>query len=106
MDVTAGQPDQLGGPQSGLDGQQNQRVVAASGPGVAIGVGEQGVDLDVGEERDDRLIGSLGWERQNPFDVGGVLWVTQRGAGSLAARSQCSGAAGFAATYRAWPLAR
>lgn len=54
-------------------------MVAASGPGAAIRAGEQSVHLDVGEERDDRLIGSLGWERQDPFDVGGVLGVTQRG---------------------------
>jgi hypothetical protein len=94
VDVTASQSDQFGGPQSGLDGQQDQRVVAASGPGVAIGAGEQGVGLDVGEERDDRLVGSLGWDRQNPFDVGGVFGVTQRGEGKQRVDRGQSGVAG------------
>ena len=37
VDVAAGQAGQLGDAQPGLDGEQQQRVVAAAGPGAAVG---------------------------------------------------------------------
>ena len=77
--VAAGQADQLGGAQPGLDGEQDQRVVAAADPGRLVGGGEQRVDLGFGEERDERLVEALGRDRQDALDRGGVLGVPQRG---------------------------
>ena len=54
-DVEAGE---LGRAQSGLDREYQQRVVAAAGPGRAIGRREQPVDLVLVEERDERAVGA------------------------------------------------
>ena len=50
VEVGAGEAGQLGGAQPGLGGEQEQRVVAAAGPGRSVGGGEQRVDLCLGEE--------------------------------------------------------
>ena len=50
VDVVAGQRGQFGDAQPGLDGQREQGVVASAGPGVAVGRGQQRVDLRRGEE--------------------------------------------------------
>ena len=71
--------DQLGGAQSGLGGEQEEGVVAAAGPGAAVGGGEQRVELGFGEERDQRAVEALGRDRQDALDRGGVLGVPQRG---------------------------
>ena len=78
VDVAAGQGGELGGPQPGLDREQDPGVVAAAGAGGPVRGGEQGLGLRTGEERDDRLVGPLGRDRQDPGDVGGVLGVAQR----------------------------
>ena len=57
-----GQAGQLGDPQPGLDGEQEQGVVAPPGPGGAVGGGEQRVDLvgsvrNVTSARSERLGG-------------------------------------------------
>jgi hypothetical protein len=78
MNVAAGQGGELGGPQPGLDGEQDPGVVAASGAGGPVRDGEQGLGLRTGEERDDRLVSPLGRDRQDPGDVGSVLGMAQR----------------------------
>ncbi len=77
--VSAGQRGQLGGAQPGLGGQHDQGVVAATGPGAAVRAGQQGVEFGFGEVGDQGPVGSFRWYRQDPFDVGGVFWVAQRG---------------------------
>ena len=74
-DVEGGE---LGGAQPGLGSEQEQRVVAAPGPGGAVGRGEQHGDLLWLEEGDDRSVGAFGRDREHPLDVVGVLGVTQR----------------------------
>ena len=76
--VAAGEADEFGGAQSGLGGEQQHGVVAAAGPGAAVGRGEQRVDLRFGQERDQRALEALGRDRQNPPDRGGVLGVSER----------------------------
>jgi hypothetical protein len=56
VDVCAGEPGQFGDPQSGLDGEQQQCVVAPPGPGRWVAAGEQGVDLWFGEVGDQRPV--------------------------------------------------
>ena len=78
VDIAAGQGGQLGGPQPGLDGEQDPGVVAAPGAGGPVGGGEQGFSFGAGEEGDDRLVAAFGRDRQHPGDVGGVLGMAQR----------------------------
>src|SRR5438128_8487531 len=56
MDVCAGEPDELGDPQAGLDGDHQQGVVTTADPAGAVRGGEEGVDLLVGEEGHDRPV--------------------------------------------------
>ena len=74
-----GERCQLRRPQSCLDIQQKQRVVALSSAGRAVGGGEQGTDLGVAEECDDCLVGTFGWDRQDPTDIVGVFGMPQGG---------------------------
>ena len=78
VDVAALQCGQLGCAQPGLGGEQQHRVVAPAGPGGAVGCGEQRVDLGFGEERDERPLEALGWDREDAADRGGVLGVLER----------------------------
>jgi hypothetical protein len=47
VQVGAGQPGQLGDPQPGLDGEQQQRVITPAGPGLLVTGAEQRVDLSL-----------------------------------------------------------
>jgi hypothetical protein len=73
LHVSAGQPQQLGDAQTGVHGAEQQRVVAAAGPGGAVGALEQCLDLLRGEERDDPPVGAFGGDREHPLDQGSVL---------------------------------
>jgi hypothetical protein len=73
LHVAAGEPDQLGDAQPGLRGGQEQRVVAPSGPGGAVGALEQGLDLGGSEERDDSPVEAFGGNREHALDQAGVL---------------------------------
>ena len=68
-------------PQPGLDGKLDPGVVAAAGAGGPVRGGEQGLGFGVGEEGDDRLVAAFGGDGQDAGDVGGMLWMTQRGEG-------------------------
>jgi hypothetical protein len=58
--VLAGEAGELGYPQPGLDGEQEQGVVAASVPGSTVGGGEQGVCFLRGEVADDGALAPPG----------------------------------------------
>ncbi len=81
VDVAAGQGGEFGGPQPGLDGEGDPGVVTPPGAGGPVGGGQQRLGFGVGEEGDDRLVGPLGRDGQDAFDVGGVLGVAQRRVG-------------------------
>ena len=66
--VGAGEADQFGDPQPGLDGEQQQRVVASAGPGGLVAGGEQRVDLGLGEVGDQCSVEAFGWDREHPGD--------------------------------------
>ena len=72
-DVRAGQRGEFGDPQAGLDGQDQQGVIAAPGRGVGVGSGEQRRDLGFGEVGDQAAVEAFGWDRQDPLDHRGVL---------------------------------
>ena len=78
-DVAAGQADELGDPQPGLDGEDEHGVVAPAGPGAAVGCGEERVDLGVGEPGDGSALVAFGRDGEHALDGGGVFGVVQRG---------------------------
>jgi hypothetical protein len=78
VDIGVGQREQLGDAQTGLHGGEQQRVIAASGPGRAVGAVEQRVDLRGREEGDGALLGAFRGDRKHPLDLRGVLGVAQR----------------------------
>ena len=73
VDVLAGEAGELGYPQAGLDGDQEQGVVAAAVPGCPVGGGEQRVGLVRGEVADDGALTAPRRDRQDLADGGGVL---------------------------------
>ncbi len=102
VDIPAGQGGELGGPQPGLDREQHPGVVTAAGPGCPVWGGKQGLGLGGGKERDDRLVSPLGRDRQDTFDVSGVLGVAQ---GGEAEQGVDRGQSGVAAADGVAPLA-
>ena len=77
--VFAVQSGQLRGPEPCLDRGEQHRVVAAAGPGRAVGSGEQRVDLVLVEERDCGSVRALRRDRQYPLDVMEVFGVSEGG---------------------------
>jgi hypothetical protein len=73
----AGEPAQLGDPHSRLDGDGEQRVVAAATPAVPVRSGRQGVGLGALQERHDGPVEALGRDGEHPCDEGGVLGMAQ-----------------------------
>ena len=87
VDVAAGQAGQLGDAQPGLDGEAEHGVVAAAGPGGAVGRGQQRVGLGVGEVGDQGLVGAFGGDGQDAVDErrrarGGAARRSGTGSGS------------------------
>jgi hypothetical protein len=76
-DVAAVEPGQLGDAEPGLRCYQQERPVAAAFPPGQVAGGEQGVDLGLGEERDELLAGLLGGDGQDLLDERGVFGVAQ-----------------------------
>ena len=68
LDVTAGEPGELGDTQPRLDRQGEQGVIPPAGPGSAIRGTEKRVDLDVVEKRDDGSLASLVRDGEDPLD--------------------------------------
>jgi len=79
LNVTASQAGELGGAQSGLDGEDEQGVVASAGPGAAVGSVQQRVDLVLVEECDDRAVGPLERDHEHASDVLSVFGVAVLG---------------------------
>ena len=77
--VLAAEAGELGDPQPGLYGDCHQGVVAPTGPAVAVGGGEEGFALGVGEERNVAAVAAFGWYGQHAGDEGGVLGVAEHG---------------------------
>ena len=75
----AGQRDQLGDPQPGLDSEDEHGVVASAGPCAAVGCGQEGVDLGFGEPGEQSALLAFGGDGQHPLDGGGVFGVVERG---------------------------
>ena len=71
--VLAGEAGELRYPQPGLDGEQEQGVVAAAVPGLPVGGGEQRVCFLRGEVADDGALAAPGRDGQDLADGGGVL---------------------------------
>ena len=78
VNVSAAQPGELGDSQPGLDGDHQQGVIAPADPAVAVGSGEQGVDLFGFEEGDVGALGAFGGDGEHPSDQRGVFGVFQR----------------------------
>ena len=81
FDVAARERGELRDAQSGLDGDEQQRVVATTDPGAAIRRCEDGVDLVVGEERDELSVRPLGGYGKHPLDQRRVLGMAHRRVG-------------------------
>jgi hypothetical protein len=77
LDVLAGKPAQLGDAHPGLDGDGEQRVVAAACPAVPVGGGEEGVGLGAVQEGHDGRVEAPGRDGEHPCDEGGVLGMAQ-----------------------------
>jgi hypothetical protein len=73
--VLAAEPGQLGDAQAGLEGDQQECVVATTDPAAAVGCGEQGVDLFAAEEGDDGPLEAFGRDGEHALDQRGVLGV-------------------------------
>ena len=71
-DIVSGQRRQLGETESGLDGHQEQRVIAATEPGAWIGRGEQRIDLGPGEKRDLATRETLAGHGEYALDLRGM----------------------------------
>jgi hypothetical protein len=97
-----GEPGKFADPQPGLDGQDEQGVVATPEPGGPVGCSEQRVDLGGGEEADQRAVVAFGRDGQHPLNQAGVLGVAQRG---VAEQRMDRRQAGVAGTHPVAPIA-
>jgi len=76
-DVCAGERGEFGGPQAGLDGEDQQGVITAPGPAGSVRGGEERGAFGLGEVGDEPAVKSLGRDRQDALDDGCVLWVLE-----------------------------
>ena len=76
--VGAGEAEQLGDAQPGLDGGEQQRVVAPAGPCRSVRGVEQRLRLGRREERDGAFLGAFARDREHALGQRGVLGVPQR----------------------------
>ena len=65
-DVTASQVNELGDPQSGLDGEQHERAIPSADPCVDVGRRQQRVDFGACQIGDRTSLVPLDRNRQNP----------------------------------------
>ena len=92
--VPAGEPRQLGHPQSGLDGERQQCVISSAEPAGTVGSRQQRVDLawikegDVGPLETDRGDG------EDTLDGGGMVGMAERGKTEQAVQRRQAGVAG------------
>ena len=67
--MLAAQAGKLGGPEPGLHGQQEQRVVTSPDRRGAVGHGQERVDLGLGEVADERRLVALVGDREHARDL-------------------------------------
>lgn len=79
VDIRAAEPDQLRDPQSALECEQEQGMVAPAGPGRAVGGREQSPDLRFAKEGDEVAFEPLGRDGEDTFDQRGVLGMAKGG---------------------------
>nr|WP_262324464.1 hypothetical protein [Acidiferrimicrobium sp. IK] len=77
MKVFDAQRDELGDPQAGLSGEEQQGMIASPRPAIAIGGGEERFGLSDGEKAHDLLVVAFGWDGEDPADGLGVLGMAQ-----------------------------
>lgn len=75
--VLAGQPNQLGNPQTGLDRDQDKGSITTPYPGGSIRNREQGIDLFPAEELDRRSYMALIGDGQYPLTMQGLRGLLQ-----------------------------
>jgi len=75
----AAQARELGGSQTGLHGQQQQRMIAPAGPRRAVRRGEQRVDLGLVEVVDERGVEAFLGDAEYPGDQLGLIGDFQCG---------------------------
>ena len=80
VDVIDGERGELGYPQSGLGGEQDEGVVTAAVPGAAVRGGEQCFEFFAGQEVHWCLHGAFGRDGQHAGNQRGMLGRTRRGA--------------------------
>ncbi len=73
LHVGAGQADHFGDAQAGLNGGEQQRVVAPAGPGRAVRACQERFDLPGVQERHGSSVAAFGGDREHPGDQRGVL---------------------------------
>jgi hypothetical protein len=101
VQVVDAQAGQLGHPQSGLDGEGEQGVVASAEPGATIGRGQQRVGLGCAQVVHDGPVAALGRNRQHPLDHRGIVGGVQRG---VAKQRPDRGQPGVAGAHAVAPL--
>jgi hypothetical protein len=74
--VLTGQRGELGDPQTGLDRDQEQGVIPAPDPPIAVWCADQGGDLDRGQEGHLGAFEPFRWDGQHALDEFGVLGMT------------------------------
>jgi hypothetical protein len=100
MDVGAAEADELRDAQPGLDGEQEEGMVASARRGRPVRGREDGLDLLGAEERDEAALEALGGDGQHPLDERGMLGMAQRGVAEERAdgsQARVAGAHGVAA---------
>ena len=78
MDVRLSERDQLRDTKPRLDRDDEERVVASTGPRPAIGRAKQRVDFRFGEEGHEPSLEAFGRDREHARDHGGMLGMPQR----------------------------
>ena len=79
MDVLQAQPGELGDPQSGLDGDQQQGVVAPARPRRSVRAGQEGVGLGRAEKANHGAVAAFARDGQDPSDHSSVFGMAQCG---------------------------
>jgi hypothetical protein len=71
-DIRSAQAGHLGKPQTSLNGNQQEGVIPAAGPGTEIGRRQNAFDFGPGQESNQLLLVTLRRHRQNALDQAGL----------------------------------
>ena len=78
-EVGRGELGEFGYPQTGLDSEDQQGVVASAGPCCRVAGGQDGVGFGFGEVGDERLVVAFGGDGEDTLDRCGMFGVPERG---------------------------